>query len=297
MVDYRNIIKNRELRLRIINMLGFIPSAPYLKLVYRVKTGKKLNLNNPKGFNEKLNWLKLNEIHPEYTQLVDKYEVRRYVQEKLGSEYLFPILGAWKSFDDIDFSALPDSFVLKCTHDSGSVKIIKDKGTINREELKSFFDGRMKVNAYNMGREYPYKDVEPRIIAEKFMSSSDGKAPRDYKFFCFDGEPKIMFVATDRETDVTHTLFDMNFKQLDIDYIHRHAPEKLEKPETFEQMKEIARVLSKGMKFVRIDLYELDREIYFGEFTFFPAGGFWLMKPDAWEQKLGDWIKINTLAV
>lgn len=292
MIDYRKIIKNRELRLHIINTLKIVPTAPYLKMVYKIKTGKKLNLNHPVGYNEKLNWLKINEVHPEYTKLVDKIAVRDYIAENIGGDYLFPLLGHWKSFDDINFDTLPDKFVMKCNHDSGSVKLITDKSKINKNELRSFFDGRLKINPYVLGREYPYKGVKPEIIIEKFMQSENGNGINDYKFLCFDGEPQIMFVATDRATDVRFDFYDMDFNHLDIENIHPNSDKAVEKPKCFDEMKSIAKKLSKGMKTVRIDLYEIDGKVYFGEFTFFHGGGFYLFHPDEWEKKLGDFIKI-----
>lgn len=293
MLDYKKLIKNRELRLQIIKLLSFIPSEPYLKMVYRIKTGKKLNLKKPVGFNEKLNWLKLHEIHPEYTKLVDKLAVRDYIKEKIGEEYLFPLLGAWNSFDDIDFDALPDKFVLKCNHDSGSVKLITDKSKMDTAELKKFFTRRLAMNSYCFGREYPYKDVPPKIMAEAFMEAPNGGGINDYKFFCFNGKPEIMFVATDRATDVRFDFFDMDFQHLDIVNIHEHADKPVQKPVCFEEMKALAEKLTKGMEFVRLDLYEIGGQVYFGEFTFFHGGGFYLFKPDRWEKDLGDLISVK----
>lgn len=292
MFDYKKLVRNREWRVKISDFLGFIPDRPYLKMVYYMKTGKRLNLENPVGFNEKLNWLKVNNKHSEYTKLVDKYEVRQVIKEKIGDGYMFPLYGVWNSYDDIDFDKLPNEFVLKCTHDSGSVKIIHNKAEINHKVLGKFFENRLKVNPFNLGREYPYKDVPPRIIAEKFMG--EGKMPLDYKFFCFHGEPIIMFVASERETDCKHTVFDMDFnrvKEIDF-YVHNASTVELKKPVHFEQMKELSRELSKDIPFVRIDFYEIDGQVYFGEYTFFPAGGFYLFKPDSYEKKLGSYLKI-----
>lgn len=282
MIDYKKIIRNRELRLQIINLLSFIPSEPYLKMVYRIKLGKKLNLDNPVTYNEKLNWLKLHEIHPEYTKLVDKLAVRDYIKEKIGEEYLFPLLGAWERFEDIDFDTLPDKFVLKCNHDSGSVKIIKDKSKMDKKALKKFFNRRLKLNAYVMGREYPYKDVPPRIIAEKYMTD-DGTAEQsdagltDYKFFCFNGVADCVMVCRDRHlNDTKFYFFDRDWKLCRYNRLCRSLPEDftMEKPELMDKMFEIADTLSKGMATVRLDLYECNGQIYFGEFTFFPSGGF-----------------------
>lgn len=292
MIDYRNIIKDREFRLKLIDKLRFIPDKPYVKMVFWIKNGKRLNINNPKTFCEKQNWLKLYDVHPEYTQLVDKIAVRDYVTQKIGTDISFPILGVWDSIKDIDFTKLPEKFVLKCNHDSGSVKIIDDKNKIDVDELDKFYKGRMKINPYYTGREYPYKNVKPKIFAEKYMISSGAKDINDYKFFCFDGKPEIMFIATDRNTDVRFDFFDMNFEHLDIFYVHPNSDNKIEKPETFDEMKEIASKLSEGMKFVRIDLYEINGKVYFGEYTIFNGGGFWPILPDEWDKKLGDLIKI-----
>ena len=292
-MDYKKIFKNRELRLKLINFLRIIPTKPYLKMVYKIKTGENINLKNPTTFCDKQNWLKLNDIHPEYTQLVDKVGVREYIKEKIGEEYLFPIYGTWEHFSDIDFDTLPDKFVLKCNHDSGSVKVVTDKSKINMKELKAFFEARLKMNPYVFGREYPYKKVKPCIIAEKFMTPDGEEDIRDYKFFCFDGNPEIMFIATDRSTDVKFDFFDMKFNHLDIVNIHDQSGIEIEKPQMFNEMKELAAKLSQGMKFVRIDLYEIAGKIYFGEFTFFHGGGFWPMYPREWETKLGDLIHID----
>lgn len=293
MLDYKKLIKNREFRLQLIKLLSFVPSAPYLKMVYRIKTGEKLHLKNPVGFNEKLNWLKLNHIHPEYTQLVDKLAVRDYIREKIGEDYLFPLLGSWDSFDDIDFDALPDKFVLKCNHDSGSVKLITDKSKMDKAALKAFFERRLAMNAYCLGREYPYKDVPPKMMAEAFMEAPDGGGINDYKFFCFHGEPKLLFVATDRATDVRFDFFDMDFQHLDIVNIHEQSGKEIQKPSCFEEMKSLAETLSQGMEFVRIDLYEIGGRVYFGEFTFFHGGGFYLFYPAHWEKDLGDLLPLE----
>lgn len=293
MWDYKKIFKNRELRLKLINCLRFIPTKPYLKMVYRIKTGKKLNLKNPITLCDKLNWLKINDVHEEYTQLVDKIAVREYIKTNLGEEYLFPIYGTWDHYTDIDFNSLPDKFVLKCNHDSASINIIKDKNTIDHIELEKFYENRLRINAYNIGREYPYKDIKPKIIAEKYMIDDENCDIKDYKFFCFNGKPEVLLIASDRSSDMRTDFFDMNFNHLDIKRIYEFSDKKIEKPKNFEKMKEIAAKLTKNMKFVRLDLYEVGEKIYFGEFTFFPAGGFWPLKPEKWEYDLGKLINVD----
>ncbi|MBO6193569.1 MAG: glycosyl transferase [Clostridiales bacterium] len=293
MFDYKRIFKNRELRLRLINCLRFIPSGPYLKMVFYIKTGKHLNLKSPVTFCDKQNWLKLNDIHPEYTELVDKTKVAAYIYQKTGKYMTFPILGIWNSYDEIDFDSLPERFVLKCNHDSGSVKVIHDKNKIDHKIMKAFYDSRMRINTYVLGREYPYKNVKPLIFAEKYMTPVGCDDIEDYKFFCFNGKPTIMFVATDRSSDCKFDFYDMDFNHLDIENIHPQSGRIIEKPACFEEMKRIASLLSQGMRFVRIDLYEIEGKIYFGEFTFFHGGGFWPLSPDKWEYDLGALLDIE----
>ncbi len=297
MIDYRKIIKNRELRLKLISMLSWIPDKPYLKMVYRIKTGRKLNLERPVGFNEKLNWLKLHDIHPEYTQLVDKLQVRAYIARVLGEEYLFPLYGAWESFDQIDFDALPNEFVLKCNHDSGSVKIIRDKSKMDHKAMRRFFEGRLKRNPFYDSREYPYKNVTPCIMAEQLMKDADNAAElKDYKFFCFGGKPQFLYLS---EGLANHDTARINYLTLDWKKAPFTRADFAEfdvlppKPATFEKMLEICEAVSKDMPFVRVDLYDVNGQIYFGEFTFFPGGGYTIMSPETWEKKLGDMIPLD----
>jgi hypothetical protein len=292
-IDYKSIIKNRELRLNLIKGLQFIPDEPYLKMVYFIKTGKHLNLKKPVTFCDKQNWLKLHDKHPEYSDLADKIKVGQYVTKKMGREMTFPILGIWDHYNEIDFNSLPDEFVLKCNHDSGSVKVIHDKSKINHDILSAFFESRLKINNYVLGREYPYKDIVPKIYAERYMTPAGHDDIEDYKFFCFNGKPVILFVATDRSTDCKFDFYDMDFKHLDIINIHPQSGRTIEKPKCFEEMKQVASILSQDMKFVRIDLYEIEGKVYFGEFTFFHGGGFWPMKPECWEYDLGKLISIQ----
>lgn len=297
MIDLRNIF-SRKMRGKIMYGLSFLPDKLYLQIFYFATTRKFINFKNPKGFNEKLQWLKVNDRRPEYSKLVDKLAVRDHIADVLGEEYLFPLLGSWESFDDIDFDSLPEQFVLKCNHDSGSTKVIKNKSSLTQEDydgLKQHFTKRLGRDFYFAGREYPYRGLPRYIIAEKLMidETAPEKSIEDYKFFCFGGEPKIMFVATDRGTDCKFDFFDMDFNHLDLINIHPNADKPIQKPEKFEMMKEIAAKLSKGMRHVRIDLYELNGKIYFGEYTFFHGGGFQLCHPEKWELKLGDWIDLD----
>ena len=297
MVDLRKIF-GRKLRGNIMYLLSFLPDKLYLRFFYFATTGKSINFKNPKGFCEKLQWLKVNDKRPEYSKLVDKLTVREHIKNVLGEEYLFPLLGYWDSFDKIDFDSLPEQFVLKCNHDSGSTKIVKNKSALTKDDfdaMRKRYTKSLKRDFFYAGREYPYKGIKSYIIAEQLMTddSAPNNSIEDYKFFCFNGEPKIMFVATDRSTDCKFDFFDMDFNHLDLVNIHPNADKPIKKPEKFEEMKEIAANLSKGMRHVRIDLYELNGKIYFGEYTFFHGGGFQLCHPDEWERKLGDWIDIS----
>ena len=292
MIDYKKIIKNRELRLKLVSLLRFIPDKPYLQLVYFIKNGSFMDLKHPKTFCEKLNWLKLNGYKPEYSDYVDKLKARDIVKEKLGEDISIPLLGAWRHYKDIDFDSLPEQFVLKCNHDSGSVKIVTDKSKIDHEEFEKFFEGRLKIDNSILGRDY-YRNIEPFIISEQYMRDDGREDLTDYKFLCFNGKPELMFIATDRANDCRFDFFDMDFSHLDIVNIHPMADKKITKPEQFELMKKYAERLSAGLKFVRMDFYEINGKIYFGEYTFFHGGGFYPFHPDEWEKKLGDWIDLN----
>ena len=288
----------RNLRGKLMDGLRFLPDKEYVRLFYWVSTGRHLNLKKPVLFGEKQQWMKLYDVHPEYKELADKFTVREHVETALGEGHCFPLLGKWKRFEDIDFERLPNEFVLKCNHDSGSTKVIRDKTKLTEADLvslKKHFNNRLNYDFFYAGREYPYKGIEPYIIAEQLMhdESNPDTDIEDYKFFCFNGEPKIMFVATDRSTDCRFDFFDMDFNHLNIDNLHPHADKPIAKPNHFEELKEAAAKLSKGMKFVRIDLYEINDQIYFGEYTFFHGGGFCLFYPLEWERKLGDWIDLE----
>lgn len=298
MIDLRKIF-NSQFRGKMMYALSFLPDKLYLRIFYFATTGRIINFKNPKGFNEKQQWLKVNDRHLEYGKLVDKLAVREYIDKVLGEGHLFPLLGYWESFDAIDFNELPNQFVMKCNHDSGSTKIIKDKASLTEEdyaELKDFFEGRLRRDFFYAGREYPYKGIKPYIIAETLMTdeADKEKSIEDYKFFCFNGVPKIMFVVTDRSNRCNFDFYDMDFNHLSIKRKnHPHSDKPVKKPVNFKKMKEIATKLSQGKKFVRIDLYEINGKVYFGEYTFFTGGGFQLFYPIEWERRLGDWIDLS----
>lgn len=279
-------------RLKLLNLLS---DEAYLKFAFRAKVGKKLDLKDPKTYNEKLQWLKLYNRKPEYTQMVDKYGVKEYVANAIGEEYIIPTLGVWDSFDEIDFDKLPDQFVLKCTHDSGGLVICRDKSKLDKIAAKKKIERSLKTNYYLHGREWPYKNVKPRIIAEQYMEDEKTQELRDYKFFAFDGEVKALFIASDRFAGGEETKFDFfdeNFNHLPFTNGHPNANVLPEKPEMFEEMKELAAKLGEGIPQARIDFYEVNGKIYFGEITFFHWGGMKPFKPEEWDYKFGEWIKL-----
>ena len=283
---------NRTLK-KIKYMLRFLPDEMYIQIYYFIHFKRFANLRNPQTYNEKLNWLKLHDRNPLYTKLVDKFEVKEYVTPIIGREHIIPMLGIWDSFDDINFDKLPSQFVLKCTHDSEGLVIVRDKSTMDKAAAKEEIEAALKQNFYYIGREWPYKNVKPRIIAEKFMEDRVDGELRDYKFFCFNGEPRAMFIASDRASDhVKFDYFDLDFKHLDIKQKYPHADKPLRKPETFEKMVELSRALSKGFPHVRVDFYEVEGHLYFGELTFYHFSGFMPFEPDKWDYMFGKWLEL-----
>lgn len=276
---------------------GFLKRTPdetYLKVLYWAYMGKRLNLNPPTTYNEKLQWLKLHDRKPIYTKMVDKYEAKNFVADIIGEKYIIPTLGVWERPEEIDYSILPQKFVLKTTHDSGGIKIIDKSKGFDIEEINAFFTKRLESSTYEFQREWPYKDVPKRIIAEQYMEDEKTHELRDYKFFCFNGKVKALFIATDRQSDnpTAFDFFDPDFNWLDIRHGHPNAKTKPEKPLNFELMKELASKLSFGFPQLRIDLYEINGEVYFGELTFFHHGGIIPFDPEKWDYTFGSWIML-----
>ena len=281
--------------------LNALPDKEYLSIMYRATFGKKLDWDNPKTFSEKLQWLKLHDRNPIYSQMVDKYESKQYVSDRIGEEYVIPVVGGpWNSPDEIDFDALPEQFVLKTTHDCGGVLICRDKSQFDIEAAKKFMEGHLQRNYYLHCREWPYKDVKPRVFAEKFLCEGDETAAvRDYKFFTFNGEPKLMYIASGRDYAkkdkqvVYADFFDMEYNHVDLCIDHDNAPEPPAKPQNFERMVECARKLAQGTKHLRVDFYEVNGQMYSGELTFFHCGGLHEFKTKEWDKTMGDWISLK----
>lgn len=291
-------ISNQEYRLRVNSKLGLynnMDDKKFIEKMFKATMDYPLNLENPKSFNEKLQWLKLYDRNPLYTKLVDKYKVREYISEKIGEDYLIPLLGVWDDPEDIDFDSLPNKFVLKCNHNSGlGMCICTDKSKIDIKKVKNELKSGLAQNYYLNGREWPYKNVSRKIICEKYMTDETEKNLRDYKFYCFDGKPKIVGIYQDRNSDkeTTGDFFDMNFEWVDLRFGMPNALNKPQKPQKFQEMIKIAEILSEGMPEVRVDLYISNNKIYFGELTFFDGGGFDKIEPLEWDYKLGSWIKL-----
>jgi hypothetical protein len=291
-----------------------IPDYFFLKCQYHSRIGKKLNLKNPVLFNEKIQWLKLHDRNPEHSNLIDKYEVRNFISNTIGSKYLVPSYGVWDTFDEIPFELLPDKFVLKCTHDSASMTIYeKSKLSTNNWEtgkcigeyalyqkppykyktIRDFYNWRLSENHFWWSREWKYKSIKPRMIAEKFLVDESGNDLKDYKIHCFNGEPKIIEVHFDRFTEHKIRFYSIDWELLPLES-KNPSPQNISfpKPESLEQMMHLAQVLSKSTIYVRVDLFYLGNQIYFSELTFTPAGGFKYFNPPEWNKTFGDWLKL-----
>lgn len=277
-------------------LMNSLPDKLYLKLLFRRRMGKNLDLKNPKTMNEKLQWLKLYDRKPQYIQLVDKYLVRNYIAEQLGEQYLIPLLGVWNDPDEIDFSILPSKFVLKCNHNSGlGLCICTDKSKLDIKKVKAELKKGIEEDYYLRGREWPYKNVPRKIIAEKFMSLSGNTDLVDYKVHNFNGKPKMILVCSQRFTEegLHEDFYSPEWEKLEVkrpEYptskIDIKAPQKL------EEMLFLSEKLSKGFPFMRTDFYEIDGKLYFGEITLYPASGLSKFDPEEWDYKLGSWITL-----
>ncbi|MFQ6943169.1 MAG: ATP-grasp fold amidoligase family protein [Clostridia bacterium] len=274
-----------------------IPDRIYLQIVYFRHFKKFIDFDNPKTFNEKIQWLKLNYRKEEYTNLVDKYRVKQYITKLIGEEYVIPTLGVWKNVDDIDFKSLPEKFVLKCNNDSGGIVICKNKKDFDEVKAKSFLKERLKNNGYWYGREWPYKNVKPCIIAEKYMEDSISKDLKDYKFFCFNGSMEFFDIDIDRFIEHRSNYYDRNgnFLPFGKTYCPPDYTKKIEMPKNLDKMIELAETISHNTVLSRIDFYEIDGQVYFGEITFYPGSGFSPFTDEKWDYKLGDMIDLPNI--
>ena len=272
---------------------SFLSDENYLKFKFKHSVGYPLNLDNPRSFNEKLQWLKLNDIHPEYTQMVDKVTAKDYVASKAGEQYVIPTLGVWNSVDEIEWDSLPLQFVVKSANDSGGVVVCKDKKKLDIEKARNKLRlmGGRDYTKYN--KEYPYKNVPHRFLAEMYMEDESGYELKDYKIFCSYGEPKFLFVATGRQqNDTRFDFYDTEFNHLPVLNGHLNADVWPTKPANFEEMLQVAAKLSEGIPQIRVDLYNVNGKIYFGELTFFHWSGMVPFEPKEWDFKFGEMIKL-----
>lgn len=275
----------------------WLPDSVYLKLRYRFQMGKRLNLNNPQTFSEKIQWLKLYDRNPEYTKMVDKVQVKEYVASIIGKEYVIPLLGVWNKPEDIDWDSLPNKFVLKTNHSGGStgVVICTDKLSFNKEDAITRLNRSLKSDVYRNLREWPYKNVSRCVMAEQYIQPAPNeKDLPDYKFFCFDGEPIYCQVISGRSETMSIDFFDMEWKHQSFhepkDYPFAEIEPK--KPECFEKMCSAARLLAQGKPFSRIDFYQVKYKVLFGEITFYPTSGMGGFDPEEWDYKFGEWLTL-----
>lgn len=294
----KKFFRDPNVRLIYLSKMGFthhISDYRYLNMKYKSVFGKELNIVLPVTFNEKLQWLKLYDRKPEYTIMVDKYRVREYIAEKIGPQYLIPLIGVWDSPEEIDFEALPNRFAMKCNHNSGlGMCICTDKSKLDIKKVKKDLSRGLKEDYYLSGREWPYKDVPRKIIAEQFMKSDEGGLT-DYKIHCFNGVPRVILVCKDRftKTGLTEDFFSAQWEHLNTRRPkHPNASQPISRPEELSQMLSFAQVLSQDIPFLRVDFYIIEHQIYFSELTFFPASGFERFVPDEWDRIMGDWLAL-----
>lgn len=276
-----------------LGMTKHMSDKVYTEIEYYLNIGEPLNLSKPKLFNEKLQWLKLYDHNPRYTIMVDKYRVRNYIEEVLGKQYLIPLLGVWDNPDDINFGNLPNQFVLKCNHNSGTgMCICRNKKDLDLSKVKRELRKGLREDYYLLHREWPYKDVPRKIIAEKYMVDEGGDVLTDYKFFCFGGRPRVMYISNDGADSPRTDFFDMDFNHIPIKMKDPNAEKIPTKPQNFELMKELAGRISQGFPFLRTDFYEIDGKVYVGELTLYHNAGLSRIEPKEWNYKLGDYLEL-----
>lgn len=288
-------------RTRVLIKLGYYDSlsdAEFLKTVFPKYMGYPLDLENPKTFSEKLQWLKINFRDPIQTEMVDKHEAKHFIAERVGNQYIIPTLAVWDSVEDIDIDALPNQFVLKSTHDSGGIVICKDKSSFDFEAAKAKLSASLKRDYSKIAREWPYQNVLRRIIAEEYISELGNDDLLDYKMYSFHGEPKLTVVCSDRfsKTETRMNFYDINWEPMGIHFGH-YPPLPLEfpKPATYEEMKRLTAELSKDCPFLRVDFYEIKGRLFIGELTFFPGAGLEKFRPMSKDYELGEWLHLETV--
>ena len=276
-------------------VLRFLKDETFLKIKYRRIMKKRLNLDNPQTFNEKLQWLKLYDRKDIYTTMVDKFEAKKYVANIIGEEYIIPTLGIYEKFEDINFDELPEKFVIKCTHDSGGIVICKDKSKFDLKKARKKINKNLKRNFYYNFREWPYKNVKPRIIVEKYMENPNNKELVDYKLMSFNGKVKCSFVCLNRNSKegLNVDFYDINWRKMPFERHYKNSNIILEKPQNYDLMIELAEKLTQNTIFLRVDFYEIEGKIYFGELTFYPGAGLEEFKPEKYDKILQKSVEVN----
>lgn len=276
--------------------LKLLPDKLYLQLLYYKHFRKFIDFNSPQSFNEKLQWLKLNDRQPIYTTIVDKLKMKDWVKSIVGDGYTIPTLGVWNKPEDIEYEKLPNQFVLKWNHDSGSIVICKDKNHFDMTEAINKLQHGAHFNGFWYGREWPYLNVPPKVFAEPYMEDSATHELRDYKVFTFNGDVKLLLIASERQkpgVDTKFDFYDMNLNHIDMRNQHENAAISPEPPQTFPVMKELAKKISKNFIHLRVDFYEVDGKVYIGELTLYHGSGLMTFSPNKWYKVLGDWIDLK----
>lgn len=290
-------IKDPKLAILYLLCLKFfriLPDKLYTKIKYRVIMGKPINFKNITTFNEKMQWLKLYDRKPFYTTLADKYQVRKYIEETIGVDYLIPLLGVYNGYDEIDFQALPNEFVLKPNHTSGDIYICKNKSKIDHEKLKKEIKKWLKRRYYWVHREWLYKDIKPLIICEKYITDGEGSDLKDYKFMCFNGKAKCVVVCSERssKTGLKMDFYDMDWNIMPFTVYSDGSGKLTPKPKNFEKMVQLAEKLSAGLFLLRVDFYEVKEQLFLGELTFYHAAGVGKFTPEEYDYVLGSWLDL-----
>jgi len=292
-------LDNREYRFLVSASLGFyrgMADEDYLRRIFCARMGSELRLDPPVTFSEKLQWLKLHDHNPAYHRMADKAEVKAYVAERIGERYIIPTIGVYDSFDEIDFDKLSPAFVLKCTHDSGGIYICRDRASFDKHKAKRVINRFLKRDYALQWREWPYKGLPHRIIAEEYIPSADGLT--DYKIHCFNGEPRLVLVCRDRfsDTGLTEDFFTEGWEHLPVRRPeHPNAAEPIERPAQLDELLRLARELAQDIPFVRVDFYIVGERVLFSELTFFPAAGLTPFVPQEWDKTFGDWLELKDL--
>ena len=295
----KNLTLKERIKKRILfeskKLEPFLSDKHYLQIRFWLRVGYWPNLDHPRSFNEKLNWLKLHDHHPEYTMMVDKATAKDYVASIIGKEYIIPTIGIWDSIEEINWELLPNQFVMKNTGDSGGIVVCKDKKSLNIEAAKAKLTKGIEVDYYKYNKEYPYKEVRNRIIVEAYMEDESAYELKDYKIHCFNGEPQIILVCKDRytKTGITEDFFSVKWEHLNVKRPSiPNSKTDIHKPQNLDLMLSLAKLLSKGIPFLRVDFYNVHGNIYFGELTFFPASGMGKFIPEEWDYKIGELLKL-----